>query len=55
MVIHWVLKVQQKEVCSTGFRVSSRNFYWIYTNLSISEKPPLWKVFSSHVSVHYRI
>ena len=32
-----------------------RNFYLIYTNLSTSEKSPLWKVFSSHISVHYRI
>src|SRR6218665_943884 len=31
------------------------NFYLIYTNLSISEKSPLWKLFSSLISVHYRI
>jgi len=27
----------------------------IYTNLTISEKSPLWKVFSPRISVHYRI
>jgi len=25
------------------------NFYLIYTNLSISAKSPLWKVFLSHI------
>jgi len=40
----WVLKVQQTEARSTGLRVSSRNVYIIYTNLSFSEKPPLWKM-----------
>jgi len=48
----WVLKVQQKEAPSTGFKVSSPGFLFIYTNLSISKKSPLWKVFSSHISVH---
>jgi len=32
-----------------------RNFYFIYTSLSISEKAPLWKVFRSHISLHYGI
>jgi len=32
-----------------------QNFYLIYTNLSVSEKSPLWKVFSSHIPVHYRL
>jgi len=27
-------------------------FILIYTNLSISEKLPLWKMFSSHIPVH---
>src|SRR6218665_503825 len=51
----WVLKVQKKEAHSTGLRVSSRDFYFIYTNHSISEDSPLWKVFSSHIPTHYRI
>jgi len=48
-----VLKGQHIEEHSTGFMVSSQNFYFIYTNLSTSEKSPFWKVFSSHISVHY--
>ena len=51
----WVLTVQQMEALSTGLRVLSPEFYLIYKNLSISENSPLWKVFSSHCSVHYRI
>src|SRR6218665_432740 len=47
-----ILKVQQKEARSAGFKVSSPGFLFIYTNLSISNKSPLWKVFSSHISVH---
>jgi len=49
------LKVQQPEARNTGFRVSTGIFYLIYTNLSIPEKSPLRKVFSSHISVHHRI
>jgi len=30
-------------------------FIELYTHYSISEKSPLWKVFTSHISVHYRI
>ena len=33
----------------------SRNFYLIYTHLSISEKSPPWRVFSSNISVRYNI
>jgi len=40
---------------STGLRVLTPEFYLVYTNLSISEKSPLWKVFLSHILVHYRI
>jgi len=44
---------------STGLKVyHPQNFYFIYTNLSISEnseKSPLWKVFLSHIPEHYRI
>src|SRR6218665_21680 len=29
-----------------------RDFYLMYTDLSISEKSPLWKVFSSDISGH---
>src|SRR6218665_933942 len=50
------LKVQQKDVCSIGFRVGPiilGNSYLIYTNLSIPAKSPLWKVLSSHISLHY--
>ena len=52
--VSWVLKVPQTEARSTGFRVSYLEFYLkiLCTNLSISEKSPLWKVFSSHNSVH---
>jgi len=39
----WVLKVQQTEERSTGLRVSSPDLF-IYTNLSISEQSPLWKL-----------
>ena len=31
------------------------NCIQFYTNYSISEKSPLWKVFSPHIPVHYRI
>ena len=47
----WVLKFQQKEARSAGFKVSSRDFY-LYTQICLSNKSPLWKVFSSHISVH---
>src|SRR6218665_250798 len=46
-----VLKVQQKKVRS----IIPGKFYLIYTNLSISAKSPLWKVFSPHISLHYKI
>jgi len=32
-----------------------RIFIQLYANISISEKSPLWKVFSSHIPVHYWI
>jgi len=52
----WVLKVQQMEVRNTWLRVSSAKFLFkLYTNYSISEKSPLWKVFSSRIPVCYRI
>ena len=47
----WVLKVQYAEARSTGLR-EVLLFYLIYTNLSITGKSPLWKVFSSHPA-HY--
>jgi len=38
---------------SAGLKVPfPENIYLIYTNLSISEEPPLWKVFSTHISVY---
>ena len=37
-----------------GLAYHHRTFYLINTNLSISEKSPVWKVFLSHISVYYR-
>ena len=44
----------------SGFENTSRNtelhhriiFISLYTNLSISEQSPLWRVFSAHIPVH---
>jgi len=47
-----VLKLQQTEARNTG---NTWDFYLLYTNISISEKSPLWKVFSSHIPVLYGI
>src|SRR6218665_2290006 len=46
--VRLVLNVHQTESHSTGFRVSSPEFSLnIYTDLSISKKSPLFKMFSS--------
>src|SRR6218665_915015 len=51
----WVLKVQQTEARSIGFRVSYSEFLFNIHNLSTSNKSSLWKVFSSHIPVLYDI
>src|SRR6218665_2731485 len=47
----WVLKVQQTEACSIGFRVSYSEFLFNIHNISTSNKSSLWKMFSSHIPV----
>ena len=52
----WVLKIQQTEAFSTGLWVSLLEFLFNYIQISIFLKSyNFWKVFPSHIPVHYRI
>src|SRR6218665_2088825 len=53
----WVLKVQQTEARSIGFRVglSYSEFLFNIHKISTSNKSSLWKVFLPHIPVLYTI
>src|SRR6218665_3569702 len=49
----WVQRVKQMEACSTGLRVPPKEFLFNCTQIFLFLKLLLWKVFSSHIRVHY--
>jgi len=52
----WALKIQQTEAHRAGLRVSSPEFLFNYMQIFLFMKNRhFWKVFSSHVPVHYSI
>jgi len=54
--VSWILKVQQTEAHSTGLMHHSRKLLFNYVQIFLLMKSHhFWKVFSSHIPVHYRI